>query len=59
MFTSDIMESLTDRAQLQLVELRGDFVLFWDHFWGSGTNPLFTYDLMYHFVPTDGRIPKA
>jgi SAM-dependent methyltransferase len=59
MFTPDIMESLTDRAQLKVVELRGDFVLFWDHFWGSGTDPLFSHSLMYHLVPTDGPIPKV
>jgi SAM-dependent methyltransferase len=51
MFTSNVMETLTDRAQLELVELRGSFAYIYRHFWGTTSDPLYSYVLMYHYTP--------
>jgi 2-polyprenyl-3-methyl-5-hydroxy-6-metoxy-1,4-benzoquinol methylase len=55
MFTPNIMETITDRASLELVELRGTYAYFWGHFWGQTTDPLFSYNLLYHFRPRARR----
>ena len=55
MFTPNIMETITDRASLDLVETRGTYAYFWGHFWGHTTDPLYSYNLLYQFRP---RVPQ-
>ena len=51
MLPSQILESLTDRAALDLVEMRGSFALFADHVWFRWKHPLLSYVVMYHYRP--------
>ncbi len=49
LLTCNILESLADRAKLELIQLKGSYCFINGHFWGNTTNPLLSYNLMYAF----------
>lgn len=54
MLTANILESLSDRANLRLVKMKGAYAFFFGHFWGENIHhPLVSYNLMYHYVRCD------
>jgi 2-polyprenyl-6-hydroxyphenyl methylase/3-demethylubiquinone-9 3-methyltransferase len=50
-FTTDILESLLDRAGLRLVKRRGGYCWWKGHFWFKTESTLLGYNLMHHAVP--------